>query len=150
MQRPQKSHQNSPLLAALAALMLAACVPAPGPTPGGEPPSITDLAPDFSKMDWILSEVDGKPAPFSATINLGEPGRISGQAPCNRYFGPVARKSDSFVPGAIAATEMACLHLEGEGEFFAILSGITKAEQGPGMLILSGGGHQMRFVQPID
>lgn len=128
-----------PIIAALFAL--SACVATANET---------TLAPDFSKMDWQLIEVDGKQPGWSATLNLGEPGMISGQAPCNRYFGPVARKGDSFVPGAIAATEMACLHLQGEAEFFALLSGITKAEQAPGLLTLSGGGHQMRFVQPID
>lgn len=130
---------KSPLIVALFALT--ACVATADET---------TLAPDFSKMDWVLSEVDGKPAPYGATLNLGEAGKISGQAPCNRYFGPVTRRGDSFVPGAIAATEMACLHMEGEAEYFAILAGITRAEQLPGMLTLSGGGHQLRFVQPID
>lgn len=133
-------------LALLIALALSACVASADETA---------LAPDFSRMDWILAEVDGKNPGWTAMINLGEApensaGRISGQAPCNRYFGPVVRAGDSFRPGAIASTQMACLHLEGEGEFFAILGGITKAEQGPGMLTLSGGGHVMRFVQPID
>lgn len=150
MQRPPKSVPKSPLIAALAVLLLAACVLTPGPTPGGEPPSITDLAPDFSKMDWQLTEVDGKPAPYSATLNLGEPGQISGQAPCNRYFGPVTHKGNSFKVGALAATEMACLHMQGEAEFFTLIAAMEKAERMPGMLTLSGGGHQMRFVQPID
>lgn len=110
----------------------------------------TALAPDFSKMDWQLVEVDGKAPGWSATINLGEAGRISGQAPCNRYFGPVTRAGDSFVPGMIASTEMACLHMQGESEFFALLAGVTHAEQMPGMLVLKGVGHQMRFVQPIE
>jgi len=110
----------------------------------------TALAPDFSKMDWRLSEVDGAPPEWEATLNLGEPGRLSGQAPCNRYSGAVTRDGTGFVPGAIAATRMACLHIKGEAEFFAILGGITTAEQGPGMLVLTGGGHEMRFVQPID
>jgi heat shock protein HslJ len=110
----------------------------------------TALAPDFSKMDWQLTEVDGKRPDWSATLNLGEPGRIVGQAPCNRYFGPLSRDGDSFKVGALAATEMACADLEGEGTFFAILGGITQAEQMPGLLILTGGGHEMRFAQPID
>jgi heat shock protein HslJ len=109
----------------------------------------TALAPDSSKMDWNLTEVDGKRPDWSATLNLGEPGRIVGQAPCNRYFGPLSRDGDSFKVGALAATEMACVHLQGEGSFFAILGGITKAEEKPGLLILTGGGHEMRFVQPI-
>jgi heat shock protein HslJ len=123
-----------------AALALSACVVSADDTA---------LAPDSSKMDWNLTEVDGKRPDWSATLNLGEPGRIVGQAPCNRYFGPLSRDGDSFKVGALAATEMACAHLQGEGTFFAILSGITKAVEQPGLLILTGGGHEMRFVQPI-
>jgi heat shock protein HslJ len=124
-----------------ASLILSACVVSADDTA---------LAPDFSKMDWQLTEVDGYRADWSATLNLGEPGRIVGQAPCNRYFGPLSRDGDSFKVGALAATEMACADLEGEGTFFAILGGITQAEQMPGLLILTGGGHEMRFAQPID
>ena len=127
----------------LAVLALSACV-----TTGGA--AETALAPDFSKMDWTLAEVDGKPPAYSATLNLGEAGRIVGQAPCNRYFAALTREGSRFVPGPIGATRMACLHMVGEVEYLALLAGITTAEQGPGTLILSGGGHEMRFVQPID
>ena len=107
-------------------------------------------APDFSAMDWRLTEVDGARPGWEATLNLGEAGRFSGQAPCNRYSGSVTRDGTRFLPGAIAATRMACLHMTGEAEFFAILGAITTAEQGPGTLILTGGGHELRFIQPID
>lgn len=127
----------------LAALALSACV-----TTGGA--DETALAPDVSRMDWTLTEVDGKTPAYSATLNLAEAGRIVGQAPCNRYFAALTREGNSFVPGPIGATRMACLHMVGEAEYLALLSGITTAAQGPGLLVLSGGGHEMRFVQPID
>jgi len=107
-------------------------------------------APDFSKMDWRLIEVDGARPDWEATLNLGEAGRFSGQAPCNRYSGTVTRDGPRFLPGIIAATRRACLHMRGEAEFFAILGGITTAEQGPGTLVLTGHGHELRFIQPID
>ena len=116
--------------------------------PGGA--DETALAPDFAKMDWTLSEVDGKAPAYGATLNLGEAGMLAGQAPCNRYFATVTRDGTGFVPGAIAASRMACAQLAEEAEFLALLSDITTAEQGPGLLVLSGGGHEMRFVQPID
>jgi hypothetical protein len=31
-----------------------------------------------------------------------------------------------------------------------MLGGITKAAEQPDLLILTGGGHEMRFVQPIN
>lgn len=110
----------------------------------------TVRAPDLSNMDWQLVEVDGKPPEWSATINLGEPGRISGQAPCNRYFGPLTHEGERFKVGNLAATKMACPQMQGEAAFFALIAGVEKAEKLPGLLILTGSGHQMRFVQPID
>lgn len=110
----------------------------------------TTNAPDLSNMDWQLVEVDGKAPGWSATVNLGESGRISGQAPCNRFFGALTYQGDSFKVGNLASTEMACLHMQGEAEFFALIAGVEKAKKMPGLLILTGGGHEMRFVQPID
>lgn len=127
----------------LAALVLAACVQT------GQADE-TALAPDFSKMDWILSRVDGQPAGYTATLNLGDAGRITGQAPCNRYFADLTRDGDSFVLGAIGATRMACLQIAGEAAFFQTLQGVETAKLGPGLLTLTGGGHEMVFVQPID
>ena len=110
----------------------------------------TDLAPDFSKMDWQLVEVDGHPAAYRATLNFGETDRISGKAPCNSYFAALTREGDTFRLGAIAATRMACPDLDDETAFFEALSAVTTVEQTPGLLILSGGGHQLSWVQPID
>lgn len=128
-------------LSLIAAFALSACV---------ADADDTTVVQNFSEMEWQLAEVDGKAPGWSATINLGEVGQINGQAPCNRFFGPVTWQGDSFVPGQIAATEMACEHLNGETEFFALLAAVTHAEQMPGVLVLKGGGHQMRFVQPIN
>ena len=125
----------------LAALALSACVASADAPPDD---------PDFSTMDWQLVAVDGKDPGWTATLNLAEPGRISGQAPCNRYFGPLSRDGNSFKVGALAATEMACLHMQGEAEFIQLIAGVETAEEMPGLLILSGGGHDLRFVQPID
>lgn len=125
------------------ALCLAACVQA------GQADETT-LAPDASKIDWQLVEVDGQAPEWTATINLGETGRITGQAPCNRFFGNLTRDGSRFAVSDIGATRMACLRMEGEAQFFQILEGVATAEQTPGQLILAGNGHEMRFVQPID
>ena len=126
-----------------AALVLAACVHS------GHADD-TAASPDFTQMDWVLTMVDGQPAGYSATINLAESGRVTGQAPCNRYFADLTRDGDRFKLGAIGATRMACLQIEGEAAFFQLLQGVETAEMRPGMLTLTGGGHQMAFVQPID
>ena len=111
-----------------------------------------DTAPlgDLSNTPWVLTVVDGAAPRYSATINLVEPSMISGQAPSNRFSGPVARAGGSFVVGELAATRMACADLAGEAEFFALLARIKEAEEMPGLLILTGDGHEMRFAQPTN
>lgn len=127
----------------LAALVLAACMQT-------AQADETALAPDFTKMDWILTTVDGQPAGYSATLNLGDPVRVTGQAPCNRYFADLTRDGDSFKLGAIGATRMACQQIAGEAAYFQMLQGVETVAMGPGMLTLTGNGHQMEFVQPIE
>lgn len=47
----------------------------------------TAAKPDDTAMtNWVLDQIDGKAPGWSATISLADPGQISGQAPCNRYF----------------------------------------------------------------
>lgn len=140
----------------LAVLLLSACKPE-GPlavTPPlggmGRPTDETSFGPDFSKMDWTLDRVDGKPVAYSATLNLGVESKISGQAPCNSYSGSVKADGNSFVPGMIASTMMACENLAAEASFFKILAGITTKEGGSGLMILRGGGHELGFIQPIN
>jgi heat shock protein HslJ len=110
----------------------------------------TALVPDFTQMDWLLIEVDGARVDFAATLNLGAPGQATGQAPCNRYVADLTRDGDRFVLAAIGATRMACAQMAAEADFFQVLQGVETAAQQPGMLTLSGGGHQLVFVQPID
>ena len=97
-------------------------------------------------QEWQLAEVDGSAPGWTATLNLSEPGKVSGQAPCNRYFGPVTWDADRFQVGNLAATRMACLHMQGEDVFFSLLQAMETSQLMPDALILSGAGHQMRFV----
>jgi heat shock protein HslJ len=140
MDIPQRSREMRLILACIA---LSACV-----STGGA--DETALAPDFTKMDWRLVEVDGKAPGYEATLNLGEQGRITGQAPCNRYFADLTREGDRFTPGMIGVTRMACFQIKGEAEYFTALQGVTTQKLQPGRLTLSGGGHELVFVQPID
>ena len=48
---------------------------------------------------WQLSTVDGKAPGWRATLDLGEAGRIAGQAPCNRFSGSLERSDEVFKPG---------------------------------------------------
>lgn len=99
---------------------------------------------------WQLGTVDGKAPGWRATLDLGEAGRIAGQAPCNRFSGSLERSDAVFKPGDLAVTRMACPDLAAEAAFLALLAGIERAAQTQDLLILTGGGHEMRFVPPTE
>jgi heat shock protein HslJ len=107
----------------------------------------TTAKPDDAMTDWVLDQIDGAAPGWPATISLAEPGRISGQAPCNRYFAGATIRDGSIAIQPIAATRMACADLAGEARFFQLLQGMTVVEQSADSLVLIGGGHQMAFVR---
>ena len=66
--------------------------------------------------------------------------RISGQGPCNRYFGSVVQSdigSNSIQVGPIASTKMACPHLSAEHRYFQDLQRVPFAKVMPDGLILT-------------
>lgn len=127
----------------LAGLVLAACVQS------GHADEAA-LAPGFTGIEWVLTTVDGKPAAYSATLDLGQPGRVTGQAPCNHYFADLTQADDSFRMRAIGATKMACPQMAEEAAYFQVLQGIEFAQAGQGTLTLTGGGHELVFAPPIE
>ncbi len=83
---------------------------------------------DTSDKVWTLIERDGTPFMARATLTIGQDGRISGQAPCNRFSTTNLASYPRFAPGPILATRMACPDLQAESAFFKTLSAMTHAE----------------------
>ncbi len=125
-----------PLLAALVLTLFAA-------------PALAEGAPalEFTTQDWTLLSIDGNDVTFDATINLGEPGHVSGQAPCNRYFGEAVSDGAALKFGALGATMMACENMQAEADFLAALAAVDTAALGEdGTLTLTGGTHTLIFA----
>lgn len=133
----------TPMIGALLAVLL--------PT-GCMQASATEVPSDYLAIEWLLVAVDGQPAPARATIDFATPGRISGQAPCNRYFATQSGALPDLRLSDIAATRMACPDLAAEADFLAQLAEMTRAEvTGPTSLLLTGGkGRSMEFVRPMN
>lgn len=99
--------------------------------------------------DFALISIDSLPFEGRATINISEAGRISGQAPCNRYFATQTAPYPWFELGPIGATRMACPALDLEQTYFDALVKMTLAEISGGTLILSNdAGLRMIFQVP--
>ena len=86
---------------------------------------------------WTLTELDGKRFAARAIIEFPEEGRISGQAPCNRYFADLTVPYPWFEAGPIGATKMACPDLDAEAQFFKALDAMSLSEVLNNTLILS-------------
>ncbi len=99
---------------------------------------------------WRLIALNGAQPSGPITLVIEE-GRISGEAPCNRYSGTLAVEGDSFLPGPVAATKRACDRLEEEAAYFAALSAVTTREQHGITLVLTGpDGVRLDFTMPMN
>lgn len=107
-------------------------------------------ADDAARAGWVLISVDGIAVDYAATLDLDQPGRISGQGPCNRYFAQVEGNLPEFRPVALGSTKMACEALAAESGYFALLAAVETAEIGSDELHLRGGGHDLLFQKPTD
>ena len=64
---------------------------------------------------------------------------VSGQGPCNRYFGAIMHSdtgSNSIQVGPIASTKMACTHLPAEHRYFQDLQRVSMVTLVPDGLVL--------------
>ncbi len=125
-------------LLAIPFLFLAACQADPG-----APPSAT------TARDWSLTSLNGTEPPSLVTMDLTEPGRAAGQAPCNRWFGTVEGALPAFRIVNAGVTNMACPYLDAEGTFLEALGKVETARLDGDRLILEGPGGVMLEFQPI-
>ncbi len=98
------------------------------------------------RAEWALVELDGKPFPARATIVFPAKGKITGQAPCNRYSTTQSAPRPWFETGPIIATKMACADLAAEQTFFQALGEMSLVDTLGDTLILSNdAGREMVF-----
>lgn len=97
-------------------------------------------------ITWTLVEIDGTPFPARATIRFEDKGKITGDAPCNSYFGSQTAPYPWFSADNIGATRRACPELDSETRFLNALSDMTLSEVAGSTLILSNdSGREMLF-----
>lgn len=95
---------------------------------------------------WRLAELDGAPFSATATLRFPEPGRIAGEAPCNRYSGVMTTPYPWFDAGQIIATRRACPQMRTEAAFLRALSAMGEAEViGDTLILRNAAGREMVF-----
>ena len=83
--------------------------------------------------------ISDDPGLWRVTLEI-ENTRVSGQGPCNRYFGSVVQSntgSNSIQLGPLASTKMACPHLSAEHRYFQELQRASMVEVVPNGVILT-------------
>ncbi len=101
--------------------------------------------------DWRLIEIDRKPVTAPVTLRFSDKGAITGEAPCNSYFGTQTAPYPWFSLKDVAATRRACPALDQETAYLQALTSMTLSEVAGDTLILSNeAGREMVFkaVQP--
>jgi len=96
---------------------------------------------------WSLQFIEGVGAVESkATLHIDEKGKVTGQAPCNRYFATATLKGTDIAIGKAGATMMACEQklMTQERAFFDALEKVASFEVENGRLTLrDAAGHDL-------
>ena len=121
-----------------ATLGLAACVS----------PAIS--GPEIAGIDWHLVGIEGQEFAAPASLRL-DGDKLSGKAPCNRWFGTNAAALPAIAIEAIGATKMACPDLAAESAYFEALQAMQRAELDQDHLYLIGAeGRIMEFAKDAN
>jgi heat shock protein HslJ len=97
---------------------------------------------DLLGTAWLAREIGGQPVIDShvrSTMGFVEAGKVSGEAGCNRYFGPVAVDADAISFADLAATRMMCpdAQMDQEQRFLQALSAAKRLSlTGDGQMLL--------------
>lgn len=77
---------------------------------------------------YVVTSIDGNPAPEGTTMQIGEDHRVSGKGPCNRYGGQFTEANGALAILAVSQTRMACsdpARMSGDARFATALQSVT-------------------------
>jgi heat shock protein HslJ len=92
---------------------------------------------EIAGIDWHLVGLEGQEVAWDASLRF-EGDKVSGKAPCNRYFGTNAAALPALSLGMMGATKMACPDLAAETVFFEALQAMQRVELDQDHLYLIG------------
>ncbi len=105
------------------------------------------LSDEIAGVDWHLVGLEGQEIAWNASLRL-DGDKVTGKAPCNRYFGTNAATLPAISFGGMGATRMACPDLAAETVYFEAMQAMQRAELDQGHLYLIGPeGRIMEFAR---
>jgi heat shock protein HslJ len=112
---------------------------------------------DLAGTSWLLeqiSDADGvRPVVngSQASLDFGTDGRVTGNATCNRFFGPYTQDGATLSVGMLASTMMACTDEALMAQEQAYMAALGAAEQvqvtEATLVITSADGVELRFTR---
>lgn len=88
--------------------------------------------------EWLLIAQDGVRTSYEASFAIDAEGKVTGKAPCNRYFGQNQATLPALSLGALGATRMFCDRQADEDSYMRSLSAVTASEIRGETLVLTG------------
>ncbi|WP_347137643.1 META domain-containing protein [Paracoccus sp. SSK6] len=111
--------------------------------------SVAMLRPGSS---FTVARIDGAPAPAGVTLEVGEGGRVTGRAPCNRYSGQLTESGGAMTVSGVVMTRMACADADrnlAETRFGMALGSVTAARRtGEGIALADPEGRERIALVP--
>lgn len=127
-------------LIATTVFLLAACQPGTGADGSVGPTSAG------REGSYRLVSLNGAPIGGTATLVWEADGRISGEAPCNAYFGRQTAAAPGFRLEELGTTRRACLWLGDEDRYLAALrAAATATPDERGLTLTAADGTILRF-----
>ena len=104
----------------------------------------------MTAIEWELLAIDGTFTDMPATLRFDESGRITGRAPCNRWFASNTAALPAIQLSPIGSTKRACDRLADEHIYLRALAGMqTAALDGDNLILTGADGHSMEFVREV-
>ena len=133
----------SPARAPLFALALLGCATGRPSSTAPASPAGGPTAPLWGTL-WVLEDLAGAGVMdyVRATLEFPQPGKIAGNASCNRFFGSATITGDRLTASPLGATQMACPEavMNQESRYLQALQHATRfALDGPWLLVYSSG-----------
>lgn len=88
--------------------------------------------------EWQIIAQDGVRVAYEASFAIDPDGKVTGRAPCNRYFGQNQAALPALSLGALGATRMFCDRQADEDAYLRMLGAMTAAGIRGESLVMTG------------
>lgn len=102
----------------------------------------------ITQGEWFVLAIDGQPFRAEASFAIDADAKVTGRAPCNRYFGESKAALPALQLDALGVTRMACPEMAAESLYLGALAEMTTAAlQGEHLVLSNAVGRRIELVR---